>query len=174
MCGPLLLINLGILVADIILLGDLADAIGGLTTVLLTVVTAAVGISAVKDQGAAALVRLQQAQMQQQRQNEGGPPGIPPTRDIIEGPLLALAGLYLLIPGFITDGLGALLLLSPVRRVFAGWLANRMRRPPSDGPGGDGSGGGEGGGGGGPVIVVKPVQRPDASDNDRRLDEPRE
>lgn len=165
MCGPLLLINLGIFVADIILLGDLADAIGGLTTVLLTVITAAVGISAVKDQGAAALVRLQQAQMRQQ--SEGGP-AAPPTREIIEGPLLALAGLYLLIPGFITDGLGALLLLTPVRRAVAGWLANRTPRPPTNGAGG----------GGGPIIIVKPVERPDAPSETppepRRLDEPRE
>lgn len=174
MCGPILLINLGIFVADIILLGDMADAVGGLTTVLLTVVTAAIGISAVKDQGASALVRLQQAQMQQ-----GDGPSVPPTREIIEGPLLALAGLYLLIPGFITDGLGALLLLPPVRRALAGWLADRMGRPPTSGPTvGGGSGGGDSsGGGGGPVIIVRPVERParpETPDADRRLDEPRE
>ena len=153
MCGPLLLLNLGIFVADMILLGDLADAIGGLATVLLTVVTAAIGISAVKDQGAAALVRLQQAQMQQQSG------GAPPAREMIQGPLLALAGLYLLIPGFITDGMGALLLLPPVRRALAGWLANRMGPP--RGPTGGGAGGG---GGGGPVIIVKPVERPKPDD----------
>ena len=159
MCGPLLLLNLGIFVADIILLGDLADAIGGLATVLLTVVTAAIGISAVKDQGAAALVRLQQAQT---RQQSGG---VPPAREMIQGPLLALAGLYLLIPGFITDGMGALLLLPPVRRALAGWLADRMGppRPPGSGDAGAGSGGG---GGGGQIIIVKPVERPRPVDDE--------
>ena len=38
--------------------------------------------------------------------------------------LTVSAGILLLIPGFITDGLGFLLLLSPVRR----WIAARFRR----------------------------------------------
>jgi UPF0716 protein FxsA len=152
MCGPLLLINLGILVADLFLLVDLSDSIGGLPTILLTIITAAVGISAVKDQGAATLVRMQQAQMSGSQ---------PAQAEMIEGPLLALAGLYLLIPGFITDGLGALLLLAPVRRRLAQWMASRMGPPPSAG-GSDGSDGP----GGGPIIVVRPV--------DRDPDEPRD
>lgn len=158
MCGPLLLINLGILVADLFLLVDLSDQIGGLPTILLTIITAAIGISAVKDQGAAAIVRMQQSQMQ----------GAPPAQaEMIEGPLLALAGLYLLIPGFITDGLGALLLLPPVRRALARWMAARMGPPPGSGDAGGGSNGGRGG----PIIVVRPVDRDDpAADLPERRD----
>lgn len=140
MCGPLLLVHLGIFVGDIILLVNLSDRIGGLLTVILTVVTAAVGISAVRDQGAAALQRLQRSQIQEQRP--------PDPAHVAEGVLLAVAGLYLLIPGFITDGLGAVLLLPPVRRHVAAWLGERMRPPP-------GGQGGDGGGGPRQVIVVE-------------------
>lgn len=141
MCGPLLLVHLGIFTGDIILMVNLSDRIGGLLTVILTVVTAAVGISAVREQGALALQRLQRSQMQTQQPPE---PAV-----VAEGVLLAVAGLYLLIPGFITDGLGAILLLPPIRRRAAAWLGERMRPPP----------GGQGGGGDGPrqVIVVERV-----------------
>lgn len=128
MCGPLLLVHLGIFAGDIILMVNLSDRIGGLLTVILTVVTAAVGISAVRDQGMMALQRLQRSQIQEQRP--------PAPAEVAEGVLLAVAGLYLLIPGFITDGLGALLLLPPLRRRVAAWIGARMRPPPGPGDGG--------------------------------------
>ena len=39
--------------------------------------------------------------------------------------LLAVAGLLLLTPGFLTDAIGLLLLIPPVRRVIAGHVARR-------------------------------------------------
>lgn len=152
MCGPLLLVHLGIFAGDIILMVNLSDRIGGLLTVILTVVTAAVGISAVREQGALALARLQRSQLEQQKTPE---PAV-----VAEGVLLAVAGIYLLIPGFITDGLGALLLLPPIRRAVAAWLGSRMGPPPgAGGPGGPGGPGGGGGGGPRQIIVVEPVDR---------------
>ena len=42
--------------------------------------------------------------------------------------LLVLAGLLLLFPGFITDALGLLLLLPPVRAVAKVWIGQRVDR----------------------------------------------
>jgi len=49
------------------------------------------------------------------------------------GLLVALAGILLLLPGFITDLLGAGLLVPPLRRRFGGALARALRRkrPPA-------------------------------------------
>ncbi len=38
-----------------------------------------------------------------------------PHRELVDGFLILLAGLLIMIPGFVTDGLGFLLLLPPVR-----------------------------------------------------------
>ena len=43
-----------------------------------------------------------------------------------EGILLAVAGALLITPGFITDGVGFILLLPPGRAVIAGWMLSRV------------------------------------------------
>lgn len=43
-----------------------------------------------------------------------------------DGVLKALAALLLILPGYLTDGLGLILLLPPVRRVLIGALAQRV------------------------------------------------
>lgn len=97
--------------------------IGALTVVVLTVATAAAGIALVRAQG---LGTLRQAQREIDR-------GHPPVIHMMHGAMLALAGLLLLIPGFLTDALGGLLLLPPLRRwVIARWL--RRARPPGGDP----------------------------------------
>ena len=50
-----------------------------------------------------------------------------PTGPMTDGGLLALAGFLLLVPGFITDGFGLLLLLPPVRAAVRTWLGRRFR-----------------------------------------------
>jgi len=62
-----------------------------------------------------------------------------PTGPMTDGGLLALAGFLLLVPGFVTDVFGLLLLLPPVRSLTRIWLGRRFRvrargrtpRPPS-------------------------------------------
>ena len=68
-----------------------------------------------------------------------------------------MAGIFLLIPGFITDVLGLLLLLAPLRRGLAALLGRGWRRPRADG-----------------VVDLEPEQWhqvPDAALADRRDDE---
>jgi len=98
--------------------------IGALTVVVLTVVTAGLGIALVRAQGLGA---LRQAQRELDR-------GRPPVTEMMHGALLALAGLLLLIPGFLTDAVGGLLLVPPLRGwVIGKWLQRAQRtRPDSD------------------------------------------
>jgi len=49
------------------------------------------------------------------------------------GTLTLLAGILLLIPGFITDVVGLLLLLAPLRRALGGWLTRAPPPPRADG-----------------------------------------
>jgi UPF0716 protein FxsA len=56
--------------------------------------------------------------------------------------LLVLGGILLLLPGFITDVIGAGLLIGPLRRLFGAKLAQALRRPkrrPKPPPGGPGA-----------------------------------
>ena len=58
--------------------------------------------------------------------------GRPPGREVIDGALVLVGGLLLIVPGFITDAVG-LLLLAPTRAV-----ARRAHRPQLPEPAGDG------------------------------------
>lgn len=86
--------------------------IGVLPTVLLVVLSALVGIGLLKRHG---IDTLRRAQDRLDR-------GEPPVQEAFDGLCLALAGLLLVIPGFISDAAGLLLFLPPVRA----WLFRRM------------------------------------------------
>lgn len=51
-----------------------------------------------------------------------------PARELLEGCGVLLGGLFLLLPGFITDLAGLLLLTSPIRNLLIRWLQQRMSR----------------------------------------------
>lgn len=89
-----------------LLLFEVADQIGGLTTLALVVLTAVIGIQILKQQGLSTFSRANQ------RINSGELPA----QEIIEGIFLAVGGAFLLTPGFITDTLGFMFLIGPIRR----------------------------------------------------------
>lgn len=95
-------------IAEMLLLFEVADKIGGLTTLVLVVLTAVIGIQILKQQGLATFTRANQ------RINSGELPA----QEIIEGIFLAVGGAFLLTPGFITDTLGFMFLIGPIRRLF--------------------------------------------------------
>jgi len=109
---PLFLIFLVVPIAEMLLLFEVADHIGGLQTVGLVVLTAVIGIQVLKHQGLSTFARARQ------RLNSGELPG----QEILEGLFLAVGGAFLLTPGFITDTLGFLCLIGPSRRLLARWL----------------------------------------------------
>ena len=95
------------------------NVIGALPTILLTIFTAALGIVLVRMQGFFALAELQRAMVE----------GRAPFTEMLAGALLLLAGILLLIPGFVTDAVGFLLLIPPLRRLLARALAKVLFRP---------------------------------------------
>ena len=60
----------------------------------------------------------------------GAAAGRPPAREVLDGVLVIFGGAFLLTPGFLTDILGAVLLIPPtralVRRVLVKRFADRM------------------------------------------------
>lgn len=96
-------------IAELLLLFEVADLIGGVYTLLLIIITAFVGVSVLKKQGFSTLRRAD-ARMRS---------GQLPAQEIVEGMLLAFAGALLLTPGFITDSIGFTLLTPPLRARIA-------------------------------------------------------
>ncbi|MEP3244022.1 MAG: FxsA family protein [Sneathiella sp.] len=111
-----LAVLIGIPVLEIFVFVELGGEIGALNTIILTVLTAAVGMILLRIQGLSVLTSAQTTL------NKGGAP----VNEILNGILLAVAGLFLLIPGFVTDGIGFLLFLPPLRALVAAWLGSRI------------------------------------------------
>ena len=89
-------------IAGFIVVGDV---IGIIPTLLLIIGTTLLGGALLRRAGFSALMNMQQ---QHGRQS--------PTKVFCEGPLLMLAGFLLLLPGFITDTMGLIVLIPGVRR----------------------------------------------------------
>lgn len=100
--------------AEMLLLFEVSDQIGGFYTLALVVATAVIGVQILKRQGLSTLLRANQRLQSGQL----------PAQEIVEGMMLAGAGALLLTPGFITDTLGFLFLTGPVRRAIAGRIIN--------------------------------------------------
>lgn len=79
--------------------------IGVLPTVGLTVATSILGAVLLRLQGLGIMTRISRTM------EAGGSPG----RDLVHGLMVMLAGLLLLLPGFVTDAIGLLLFVPPVR-----------------------------------------------------------
>jgi UPF0716 protein FxsA len=97
-------------VAELFVAIKVAEAIGVLLTVLLIVAGWPVGLWLAKTEGRAAWRRLSAAM---RRPGASGPPG----REVLDGALILAGAILLIVPGFITDAVGLLLLLAPTRAV---------------------------------------------------------
>jgi UPF0716 protein FxsA len=51
-----------------------------------------------------------------------------PSRELLDGVVVLAAGVLICVPGFITDALGLLLLISPVRHVLIRWSGRWLAR----------------------------------------------
>ncbi|WP_373083091.1 FxsA family protein [Zhongshania sp.] len=97
------------------LLIEVGSLVGSLPTIGMVVFTAVVGAALLKQQGIDTLTRAQQ------RLNSGQVPA----KEILEGLLLAVGGALLLTPGFITDTLGFVCLIGPLRQWLVAQLLKR-------------------------------------------------
>jgi UPF0716 protein FxsA len=125
MLFPLMLLILWPL-AEVFVAIEVAGAIGVLATILLLIASWPIGTWAMRSQGRAAWRRLSDAVAA----------GRQPGREVLDGALVLAGGALLIVPGFITDILGASLLLRPSRsllralllRNFQGRLVTRATR----------------------------------------------
>ncbi|MEZ9396352.1 FxsA family protein [Vibrio splendidus] len=105
----LLLLFIFVPIIEIGLFIQVGGFLGLWPTIALVLITAFVGASLVRSQGIQTLMsvqgRLQQGEM--------------PAQQILEGVMLAVAGVLLLTPGFMTDALGMLVLLPAPRAIIA-------------------------------------------------------
>jgi UPF0716 protein FxsA len=105
---------------ELFVLIQVGQEIGALNTIVILLVVSFFGAWLVKREGLGVLRRAQQ------RVEARQVPGI----ELIDGVLILLAGALLLTPGFLTDIVGILLLLPPVRATLRGavrrWLERRV------------------------------------------------
>jgi UPF0716 protein FxsA len=104
-------------VAELIVVIKVAEAIGVLLTLALLIVGWPLGMWAIRSQGRAVWRRMAVAV------NEGRAP----TREVLDGALVLIGGTLLMIPGFITDVIGILLLAPPTRVPLRHLLARNFR-----------------------------------------------
>ncbi|MGE5153665.1 MAG: FxsA family protein [Bdellovibrio bacteriovorus] len=105
---------IGVPLTELYLLIEVGSEIGALPTIALTLLTAALGIWLVRMQGLGVLARVGRSMAADEL----------PALELMDGALLLVAGLLLLLPGFLTDALGFVLLVPPVRQ----WLIRRYVR----------------------------------------------
>ncbi|MCM8734968.1 FxsA family protein [Azospirillum sp. A1-3] len=113
--NPLLLILL-LPILEIVGFIQVGDWIGAGPTIGLLALSAVVGVLLVRHQGLASLTRAQAAAAR----------GEAPIGTVLDGFCAVLAGILLIIPGFLTDILGIALLIGPLRRGIGRWLLGRM------------------------------------------------
>jgi UPF0716 protein FxsA len=94
--------------AEIYVLVSVGQTIGGLSTVLLVVITAFIGSSLLRQQGWSTMAKAQQSMSE----------GRTPAMEMMEGVVILVSGILLLTPGFLTDALGLLGLMPWSRSYF--------------------------------------------------------
>ncbi|MHA2939346.1 FxsA family protein [Vibrio sp. RC27] len=112
----LLLAFIAVPIIEIALFIQVGGFLGLWPTIALVLITAFAGASLVRSQGLMTLMSVQQ-RMQQ---------GELPAQQILEGVMLAVAGVLLLTPGFMTDLAGMLVLLPVPRAHIAKYLMTKM------------------------------------------------
>jgi len=94
----------------------IGSEIGGLLTLLGVVVTAIIGLSLLKNQGKAVMARIRTDLAQ----------GHAPVGSIADSVALAVGGILILIPGFITDAVGVLLFIPWLRAIAGAWILHHL------------------------------------------------
>ena len=90
---------------ELYVLIEVGSGIGGLSTIMLCLLTAALGGLLIRWQGMSTLIDAQKRMGHGEIPAEHG----------FHGLMIAVAGILLFLPGFVTDAIGFLLLLPPLR-----------------------------------------------------------
>lgn len=114
---PLLLIFVILPIIELTVLIKVGSHIGVLWTLALIFLTAIVGVTLLRAQGLATLMRASRKLEE----------GTVPAQELAEGFLLALAGALLITPGFVTDAFGFALLVPALRHKFLGSVLKMLQ-----------------------------------------------
>jgi len=111
----LLLLFLTIPLVEIYFLISVGQVIGTIWTVFLVVFTAVLGAALLRAQGLSTLRRVQEASAR----------GEIPALEMMEGLMLLVGGALLLTPGFFTDTIGFICLITPLRQALIRYWIKR-------------------------------------------------
>jgi len=111
---PLALIAVPLI--EIALFVVIGGRIGLVATIAVVILTAASGAALLRLQGLEVIARARRA----------AEAGQMPIQSVVDGVFLFAAGLLLLTPGFLTDAIGFLLFVPPLRRALAAWIWRRL------------------------------------------------
>jgi UPF0716 protein FxsA len=114
----LVLVFIVLPVVELTVLIRVAGEVGVFETIALLVLIGVFGWWLCKQQGLGVLRRVQDATAR----------GEVPSRELADGGLIALGGLLLLLPGFVSDAMALLLLLPPTRAVVRGLLGRSVAK----------------------------------------------
>ena len=105
-------------IIEIYLLIKIGSQIGAISTILLIFITAIVGIYYAKYEG---LNTLKSGFLQLSKNQS-------PTYEVISGAAIAFAAILLIIPGFLTDVIGFLLIFPISRKIIFGKLTKKYKK----------------------------------------------
>ena len=109
---------IGVPAVEIYLMIKVGGSIGALNTILLIFLTAITGVYFAKIAG----LNTIRSGFNQLVKNEL------PVYEIISGAALAFAALLLILPGFLTDFLGFLLIIPSTRKIFISFIASKFSK----------------------------------------------
>ena len=104
-------------IIEIYLLIEIGSIFGALTAVTLVILTGFLGAFLARMQGLQTLYRIQESLRE----------GRMPSGELLDALLIAIAGLVLLTPGFLTDSAGFLLLIPATRNSIKYWLRRQIK-----------------------------------------------
>ena len=113
MCRFIFFLLIVVPAVELTILIKIGGHMGALETIALVLLTAMLGLRMFRYQSASMPLRLQRGELE-------------PNQAVLEGTLLSLGALCLLIPGFITDILGAICLIPFLRKLLAKRLLKRF------------------------------------------------
>ena len=113
---PLFLLFVALPIAEVMLIINVSESIGGWNTFLVVIVSAFFGAYFVRQQGFALVQQIQTKIAN----------NLAPSTEMAEGLLLLVAGVLLITPGFITDILGLLFTLPFSRGPIASFLMQKI------------------------------------------------